>query len=829
MPTEELLWGDESSKSEKDTIALASSSSEHPKTSDSSSSSPVRKLTIPYYGEITIGALPFEAEATVALGYISTRAPTIKGKPFFVELGNNLKSGLTVALVSLPLSISLAIAADATPVQGIITAVWAGGIAAMIGGSHYNIVGPTGALSGILSFYSVTYGSAILPILAMLTGVFSMLVYLSRLDKYLVFIPSSVMHGFSMGVAFIIAANQLNFIFGLPKLKRHPEFLANLFETFNNIKFASGLAVGFFLLSFTSLFLLTKNFGKIPWAVVLAIVGMIIGASIAASGSNAPVKTIQTQYGDLELQLVRVSKYFSGGLTTDFSDWISLLSGALSITAVAVLETLMSARIADRLTKTIFNQPQEVKAVSYANLASGLAGGIPATAALARTALNIKSGATSRGSGIVNALGIMTLGTVAFSAFKFLPLPIVAAILVNTAFRMLEIHEIVLLYKTDFPMFVVALVTALICIIEDPTSGIVYGIFLAMIRMLFAMLEGHAQLKIYHGTRCDFQFEFDVNDRVVTKHCVKAYTKGELDEEDRQEMARKAAEIAAHAHSKEIANTEFAKAAHELHKAEKLRRAMGGEIGAVTASIRKPDIDKNMEGSSNPHGHFLGITELEMDVKLPKVGYYSMAGYFTYVTAQSHLDRIRFLFCDAPTAIPNIQVVVFSLEEVYYADPDAFDAMGDLISELARANKVLFMVGFHTRVRKVLEKVPWFQHVLSFRDYGALVLHLRSVLALEAERTKGEASGPMTDFLHGRVKAMRDHIIGTGTALNEFTGEDFHVSNLEEELVQETTASSSSSAAAADAATRTEEEERAAISDSFFAVDPDAIPVKLNQ
>jgi MFS superfamily sulfate permease-like transporter len=760
--------------------------------SSSPSSPPIRKLKIPYYGEITIGTLPFETEATAALDYISTRVPTIKGKPFFHELVLNLKSGLTVALVSLPLSISLAIAADATPVQGIITAVWAGGLAAVLGGSHYNIVGPTGALSGILSFYSVTYGSAILPILAMLTGIFSMLVYMSRLDKYLVFIPSAVMHGFSMGVAFIIAANQLNFIFGLPKLQRHPEFLANLFETFKNIQLASGLAVGFFLLSFTSLFLLTKNYGKIPWAVVLAVVGMIIGGSISASGSNAPVKTIRTQYGDLQLQLIRVSKYFSGGLTNSFEVWTDLLSGSLSITAVAVLETLMSARIADRLTKTIFNQPQEVKAVAYANLASGLAGGIPATAALARTALNIKSGATSRGSGIVNALGIMILGTAAFPAFKFLPLPIVAAILVNTAFRMLEIHEIILLYKTDFPMFVVALVTALICVVEDPTSGIVYGIFLAMIRMLFAMLEGHAQLKIYHGTRCEFQFEFDVNDRVVTKHCVKAYTKGELDEEDKMELARKAAEIASHAHASEIPNTEFAKAAHELHKAEKLRRAMGGELGAVTASIRKTDIDKNTEGSSNPHGHFLGITELEIDKRLPKVGYYSMAGYFTYVTAQSHLDRIRFLFCDAPTAIPNISVVVFSLEEVYYADPDAFDAMGDLISELARANKVLFMVGFHSRVRKVLEKIPWFQHVLSFRDYGALVLHLRSVLALEAERTKGQ-SGPMTAFLHDRVVAMREHVIGTGTALNEFTGEDFHVSNMEEQIQENESSSSSSS------------------------------------
>ena len=144
---------------------------------------PARSLPLP-------AAIPYEDKFHAALRFLDRFIPPIKGRPFFVEIANNMKSGLTVALVSLPLSISLAIAADATPVQGIITACWAGGVSAAFGGSHYNVVGPTGALSGILSYYSVTYGSDIQPILAILTGIMCLGVYFSRLDKYLVFIPS---------------------------------------------------------------------------------------------------------------------------------------------------------------------------------------------------------------------------------------------------------------------------------------------------------------------------------------------------------------------------------------------------------------------------------------------------------------------------------------------------------------------------------------------------------------------------------------------------------------------------------------------------------------
>ena len=122
----------------------------------------------------------------------------------------NLQSGVTVSLISIPLSVSLAVASNASPTVGILTAVWAGLMAAIFGGSHYNIVGPTGALSGIIAVFVITQGAALLPSLAVITGLIILLSYFLRLERYLIFVPGSVIHGFTLGVAFIIGLNQLN-------------------------------------------------------------------------------------------------------------------------------------------------------------------------------------------------------------------------------------------------------------------------------------------------------------------------------------------------------------------------------------------------------------------------------------------------------------------------------------------------------------------------------------------------------------------------------------------------------------------------------------------
>lgn len=385
----------------------------------------------------------FIQQAFETVDWADGKLPRIRGRAALRELLANLKPGITVALVSLPLSISLAIAADATPVQGIITAAWSGLTSAFFGGSHYNIVGPTGALSGILSEFSVRYGAGIQPLLAIFAGVICLAVWALRLERYFAFIPGAVMHGFTLGVAFIIALNQLNFALGLSGLPRHERFLSNLYESINNVDSANWFALVFFCVAFGLLYNLQKRFGKIPWSIVLAMVGILIGIAQEGMGWTIRMNTISSQYKSLKLALVQVSDVFASGLNKLTLDvWMHLAQGALSIAVVAVLETLISAHIADRMTKTLFNDRAEVMAVGLANIASGVTGGIPATAALARTALNIKSGATSRAAGIVNGVFIILLSTVLFDLFKYLPLPVVAAILVNVAVRMVEWHEV---------------------------------------------------------------------------------------------------------------------------------------------------------------------------------------------------------------------------------------------------------------------------------------------------------------------------------------------------------------------------------------------------
>ena len=154
---------------------------------------------------------------------------------FAVNLKNNWKSGITVSLVSIPLSISLAVAANATPLMGIITAIWAGLLASILGGSNFNVVGPTGALSGILAIFAISHGAGALPSLAIVTGLIIIIFFVFHLEKYIILIPSSVIHGFTLGVAFIIGLNQINFALGLKDLSAHEHYIQNVFESLKNI------------------------------------------------------------------------------------------------------------------------------------------------------------------------------------------------------------------------------------------------------------------------------------------------------------------------------------------------------------------------------------------------------------------------------------------------------------------------------------------------------------------------------------------------------------------------------------------------------------------
>lgn len=408
-----------------------------------------------------------------------------------VHLRSNWKSGVTVALVSIPLSVSLAVASQASPTAGIITAIWAGLLAAIFGGSHFNIVGPTGALSGILATFAIVHGVQLLPMLAIMAGVFILLAYALKLEKFLVFVPGSAIHGFTLGVAFIIAFNQMNFALGLSGLAKHEHFIGNLAESFRNIT-ATDMTTALMFTGFLAfMFVLLRYIPRIPGAIILAPIGIFIGYLSQSGAINLTIQTLGSRFPDMTAKLFEMPT---------FTLSMPMISAALAVALVAILETMLSAKIADGMTKTKHDKRKEMLGLGLANIASGVMGGIPATAALARTSLNIKSGADNRTSGIVSAVAIAVISLVLLTTFKFIPLAVIAAILVFVAIRMIERHHFARMWKHEKKEFAVAMTVAFVTVYEDPIIGILLGVAIALLMFMEKISRGQFEL-IFHGTK----------------------------------------------------------------------------------------------------------------------------------------------------------------------------------------------------------------------------------------------------------------------------------------------------------------------------------------
>lgn len=392
-----------------------------------------------------------------------------------------------MAFVSIPLSISLAVAAGATPLMGIITAIWAGLLASIFGGSNFNIVGPTGALSGILVVFAIKYGVSILPLLAIISGLMILLVYILKWEKYIVFIPSSVVHGFTLGVAFIIGLGQLNFALGLKNLPAHEKLIENLGESFSHIGALQWATVALFAAGFVFLLVWRKFFPKVPGVIALAPMGILLGYLSQAGIVGVQFQTLFSKFGNISGSFWAVPK-ISFVLSQD------IFLGAAAVAVVAILETLMSAKIADGMTKTKHNTRKEVLGVGVANIFSGLFGGIPATAALARTSLNVKSGANDKMSATVSSVCIVIISVALLAVFKYLPLPVVASILIFTATQMVEREHFAKIWKNDKSAFLLSIVVAIITIVEDPIMGILIGSVAAL--LLFANKMSRAKTEI---------------------------------------------------------------------------------------------------------------------------------------------------------------------------------------------------------------------------------------------------------------------------------------------------------------------------------------------
>jgi SulP family sulfate permease len=409
----------------------------------------------------------------------------------------NWKSGITVAFVSIPLSIALAIASGATPTQGIITAFWAGLLAAFLGGSNYNVTGPTGALSGILLTYAIVNGYAILPIVAIISGLIILAVWALKLDRYIIFIPKVVVHGFTLGVAFIIALGQLDNMLGLDNIPKTEKLTTNVWTSLQHYSEINWWIFLIFLIGGIFIFIWNKRFPKFPGAIIVALVGIVSAFIInEVLGIDFGLLTLADKYPD-----VSASLYYNiwGDVSLDMflNKELWVISAATAL--IAILETLISGQIADNMTKTKFNRSKEVFALSIANIGSGVMGGIPATAALARTALNIKSGATDKISGVINAIFIAIISLLIFEYFKLLPMVAIASILIIVAINMVEKKHFITLMDNEKVAFFLSMFVAAITIIYDPIVGILTGSFFALMIFVNRISKGQTEIQLWQN------------------------------------------------------------------------------------------------------------------------------------------------------------------------------------------------------------------------------------------------------------------------------------------------------------------------------------------
>lgn len=401
------------------------------------------------------------------------------------KIFSNWKSGLTVALVSIPLSVSLAVASGTSPAIGIITAIWAGLVASIFGGSNYDIVGPAGALSGILGAYSLTHGAETLPMLAIIAGAIIFVSYLFRLERYLVFVPASTIHGFTLGVGLILAFGQLNSAFGLEGLQKHAESILNVKESFTHIGSSDLVTTLVFLIGLIFLFLAVRFIKKVPGAIILAPLGILLG--------------YLTTKGIFDFHLITLADKFPNITPTLFMKPVFsfdpfVIKTAITVALVAILETMLCAKIADGMTKTRYNQRKEMLGLSLANIASGFMGGLPATAVLARTALNVKSGANHKVSQAINSISILLISFLLLSTFKYIPMAIIASILVFTAVRMIEREHFIRMFEHDKKSFFISLLVAFVTVYYDPIIGIMAGTAITLLFFVERLSKGQYDL-----------------------------------------------------------------------------------------------------------------------------------------------------------------------------------------------------------------------------------------------------------------------------------------------------------------------------------------------
>jgi sulfate permease, SulP family len=382
---------------------------------------------------------------------------------------SDLIAGVTVGLVALPLAMAFAISSGVSPQAGIYTAVIAGSLVALLGGSRCQISGPTGAFVVIVAGIVAQFGVSGLLMCTLMAGVMLVLMALSGLGAAVRFIPRPVTIGFTNGIAVLIASTQIKDFFGLRVDNVPGEFLQRMKELALRANTLSVPATLVALVTIAVILLWPRLTSKLPGTIVA-----LLATTAICAIAGVPVETIGSRFGGIPTGLP------SFDLPEFRPDLIlPLLPSAVTVAMLAAIESLLSAVVADGMSGDRHKPDAELLAQGVANIIVPLFGGIPATGAIARTATNIRSGAKTPVAGIVHGLTLLAILLVAAPLAAYIPLPTLAGILMVVAYRMGEWREIPSILKLANADRLVWATTFALTVFADLTVAVQVGMLLA--------------------------------------------------------------------------------------------------------------------------------------------------------------------------------------------------------------------------------------------------------------------------------------------------------------------------------------------------------------
>lgn len=398
---------------------------------------------------------------------------------------NNIFAGFIVAVVALPLCIAFAIASGANPMAGIVSGVVGGLIAGLFGSSRFQVSGPAAAFITIIYGLIAEHGVQVLLAATFLAGLVVIAIGLLRLGKSMELMPHSVIVGFTTGIGVLILLGQIPAGLGI-EAQGH-DIIEKLAYTATHLDSGNPWELVVMIATvLAALFWCRTRLAKwLPAPLIALLAGTALSLAMASAGH--PVRTIGTLY-EISITNVGVSPDFLTALTTQLD---KIIPAAFTLGILIAVESLLSAKALDAMTNTRHDPDRELFGLGLANLVVPFIGGLPTSGVIVRGSTNVMSGATAKTAAILHAAFLAAFVALLYGAISLLPMASLAAVLLLTAHRLIEVHEIRTIARIDPREGLLTGLTALLTVTIDLTVSVPVGIALMLVLALRGILSDH--------------------------------------------------------------------------------------------------------------------------------------------------------------------------------------------------------------------------------------------------------------------------------------------------------------------------------------------------